>query len=68
MELKFEGATFGYRSRDPRVLEDFHLDIASGRTILLGPNGAGKSTLLAIAASVVPLSGGRVSIGGLVPN
>lgn len=70
MEITFEDVTFGYRSRDVRVLEHLDLTIPEGRTILLGPNGAGKSTLLAIAASVLPLGRdrGRVTVGGLAPE
>lgn len=70
MEIKFDDVTFGYRSRDVRVLENLHLSLPDGRTILLGPNGAGKSTLLAIAASVLPLrqDRGRVTAGGLAPT
>jgi len=32
---------------------------------VLGPNGSGKSTLLSAVAGLVPLSGGRISLGGV---
>jgi len=32
---------------------------------VLGPNGAGKSTLLSTLAGLTPLSGGRISLGGV---
>ena len=34
--------------------------------VLLGPNGAGKSTALRALAGLLPLDGGRVSVGGAV--
>jgi molybdate transport system ATP-binding protein len=37
-----------------------------GTTALLGPNGAGKSTLVAALAGLVPLSSGRVAVGGTI--
>ncbi|MDP9070385.1 MAG: ABC transporter ATP-binding protein [Actinomycetota bacterium] len=46
---------------------DVELDVASGEMVaLLGPNGAGKTTLLRALAGLVPLSGGRVVLGGEV--
>jgi molybdate transport system ATP-binding protein len=45
-----------------------HAEFAAppGTTVLLGPNGAGKSTLVAALAGLLPLVGGRVSLGSLV--
>ena len=53
------------------VLGSFELDVdlrvASGEMVaLLGPNGAGKTTLLRALAGLIPLSGGRVVLGGQV--
>lgn len=43
------------------------LDVPAGRTAaLLGPNGAGKSTTVGALAGLVPLTGGRVVLGGRV--
>lgn len=67
VQVRFEGATFRYRVKEPPVLQSFDLVIPRGRTILLGPNGAGKSTVLAVAASVLPLHQGHVTIDGLAP-
>ena len=40
--------------------------VAPGEVLaVLGPNGAGKSTLLAAVAGLTPLSGGRISLGGV---
>jgi ABC-2 type transport system ATP-binding protein len=50
------------------VLDGLSLVLPHGRTILLGPNGAGKSTLLSLAASVLHLDRGRVSLDGLSPD
>jgi ABC-2 type transport system ATP-binding protein len=59
---KFYGA-------ERQVLANISLSFLHGAKIgVLGPNGAGKSTLLGLAASVLSLDKGRVSIGGLVPD
>ncbi|MGE0151269.1 MAG: metal ABC transporter ATP-binding protein [Reyranellaceae bacterium] len=38
---------------------------AGGLTALVGPNGGGKSTLLKAMAGVLPISSGRLDLGGL---
>ena len=50
---------------------DFRLDVevaADAGTVLavVGPNGAGKSTLLRVLAGLVPLTDGRIEVGGRV--
>jgi molybdate transport system ATP-binding protein len=46
---------------------DVPLDAAPGEVVaVVGPNGAGKTTLLRALAGLVPLSGGRIRIGGRV--
>lgn len=49
-----------------RVLEGIDLVLPrGGLTALVGPNGAGKSTLLSLAARLLPLQQGSVTIDGL---
>lgn len=49
-----------------RVLEGIDLTLPKGGlTALVGPNGAGKSTLLSLAARLLPLQQGSVTIDGL---
>lgn len=44
---------------------DAALSVAAGDVlVLLGPNGSGKSTLLGALAGLIPLSAGRIEIGG----
>jgi molybdate transport system ATP-binding protein len=44
---------------------DVGLDVAPGQVVaLLGPNGAGKSTALGALAGLVPLTSGRIDLGG----
>ena len=63
-ELRIEGLTAGY-VRDLPILREVSLRAESGRlTVIIGPNGAGKSTLIKGIAGLVPVSGGRVSLGG----
>jgi iron complex transport system ATP-binding protein len=49
-----------------RVLDGIDLVLPrGGLTALVGPNGAGKSTLLSLAARLLPLQQGSVTIDGL---
>jgi molybdate transport system ATP-binding protein len=46
---------------------DVELAVAAGELVaVLGPNGAGKTTLLRALAGLIPLSGGRVTLDGVV--
>jgi molybdate transport system ATP-binding protein len=48
-----------------RLTLDAALSAAAGEVVaLLGPNGSGKSTVLRALAGLLPLTGGRVSLGG----
>lgn len=61
--LKVERLTAGYQGS--RVLEGFDLDLAEGRVLgLLGRNGMGKTTLLRCIMGLLPLSAGRILLGG----
>lgn len=51
-----------------RALRGVNLQLAPGRIHgLLGRNGAGKTTLLSVIASLLPISAGRLEIGGRDP-
>ncbi len=46
---------------------DLEVRIAAGETlVLVGPNGSGKSTLIDALAGLLPITSGRVAIGGLL--
>jgi branched-chain amino acid transport system ATP-binding protein len=48
-----------------RALFEVSLMVASGSvTALLGPNGAGKSTIARVATGLVPVTSGRILVGG----
>jgi iron complex transport system ATP-binding protein len=48
------------------VLHDLSLEVKAGEAwAVLGPNGAGKTTLAKVAAGLLPVIRGRVTIGGL---
>lgn len=50
------------------VVRRVSLSVTPGEVVaLLGPNGAGKTTLMRAALGLVPLSAGRVSLGGAEP-
>jgi multiple sugar transport system ATP-binding protein len=52
-----------------KVLHGVGFDIADGEfTVLVGPSGCGKSTLLRMLAGLEDISGGTISIDGLVVN
>jgi tungstate transport system ATP-binding protein len=47
------------------LIEAVDLDLPlSGRTVVIGPNGAGKSSLLLAMHGLLPLSCGRIEVGG----
>ncbi len=51
------------------LLDDINLALEPGQILgLAGPNGAGKSCLLRLIAGDIPLSGGRLLLGGQDPR
>lgn len=48
-----------------RALDDVSLNIGGGMFGLLGPNGAGKTTLMRIITTLMPLTSGTVTVGGV---
>jgi ABC-2 type transport system ATP-binding protein len=47
------------------AVNDVSFTVAKGETLgLLGPNGAGKSTLIRMMTTLVPITSGRVIVGG----
>jgi iron complex transport system ATP-binding protein len=51
------------------LLQDINLAVDRGRVLgLAGPNGAGKTSLLRLLAGDIPLSAGRLLIGGQPPG
>ncbi|WP_117208177.1 anchored repeat-type ABC transporter ATP-binding subunit [Allorhizocola rhizosphaerae] len=51
------------------VLEDVRLVVAPGELVgLIGPNGAGKTTLLRAVLGLLPVSAGRITVGGRGPR
>jgi len=61
--LRVEALGAGY-VRDLPILFGIDLVAEPGRlTVVIGPNGAGKSTLIKAVAGLVPVSGGRVTLG-----
>lgn len=62
--ITLTGVTKCY-DRDP-VLNDITVTLPAGRlTALVGPNGAGKSTLLSVAARLLDVDAGTVTVDGL---
>ena len=61
--LKFEGVHTGYGSKE--VIKGFTADIHKGEFVgLIGSNGTGKSTLLKCLSGLLPITGGRIVVGG----
>jgi branched-chain amino acid transport system ATP-binding protein len=62
--LRIEDLEAGYEPGLP-IVRGASLALAAGEILaVLGPNGAGKSSLVKAAAGLVPISGGRVLLGG----
>ena len=48
-----------------RALDHLSLNIGGGMFGLLGPNGAGKTTLMRIITTLLPITSGQVTVGGV---
>jgi osmoprotectant transport system ATP-binding protein len=63
--ITFEGVTVRYPGAAKNAVEGVSLQVGGGElVVLLGPSGCGKSTLLRTVNRLVPLTGGRVLVGG----
>jgi len=61
LELRGVRRDFG----ELRAVDDVSLTVTAGsRHALIGPNGAGKSTLFALVAGTIPVTSGRILLGG----
>ncbi|MGW2234549.1 thiol reductant ABC exporter subunit CydD [Streptomyces sp. NPDC001759] len=64
--IAFEGLTVRYPGRAENAVSDVSFAIEPGETVaLVGPSGAGKSTLLHVLLGFVPVTEGRVRVGGV---
>lgn len=62
--VELTGVSCGYDGLD--VVHDVTLSIRPGENLcLLGPNGCGKTTLLRAVCGLLPLSAGKVALGGV---
>ncbi|HVB70913.1 MAG TPA: ABC transporter ATP-binding protein [Acidimicrobiales bacterium] len=60
--LRATGLSAGYDGRP--IVQDIDIEATPGRVVsIVGPNGSGKSTLLKAIVGVVPVLGGRVTVG-----
>ncbi|MDQ1041238.1 peptide/nickel transport system ATP-binding protein [Streptomyces sp. V3I8] len=67
-ELRFDNVrvTFGGRRTGATAVDGIDLVVPAGSTVgLVGESGSGKSTLARAAVGLVPLAGGRITLGGL---
>lgn len=63
-EVKFEHATFGYKSYKP-VIEDINVTVKPGEMIgIVGASGAGKSTLINLLMGLYEIDDGKLLIDG----
>jgi branched-chain amino acid transport system ATP-binding protein len=62
--LAVAGLCAGYDS-DLTIVKDVSFSVERGESLaILGPNGAGKSTLIKAIAGLVPVTSGKVTLGG----
>ena len=55
--------------RELTALQDVSLDVRGSEFVsIVGPSGCGKSTLLGMMAGLVPITEGRIVVGGRVVN
>jgi NitT/TauT family transport system ATP-binding protein len=65
--LVVDGATKRYETREGPItaMEGISFDVAAGEFVsVIGPSGCGKSTLFHALGGLIPLSAGRIAIGG----
>lgn len=65
--IDFENVSFHYPTRpDKAAIDNFSLDIKSGKTIaLVGPSGAGKTTIFQLLLRFYDPDSGRIRLNGL---
>ncbi len=64
--INFVGVSARYAEELPDVLKNFNLKIPSGHKVgFIGRTGSGKSTCLQVLFRIIPLSAGKVMIGGV---
>ncbi|MGW2831420.1 thiol reductant ABC exporter subunit CydD [Streptomyces sp. NPDC001286] len=64
--IAFVGLTVRYPGRAEDAVSDVSFAVEPGETVaLVGPSGAGKSTLLHVLLGFVPVTEGRVRVGGV---
>ncbi|MEU8591111.1 thiol reductant ABC exporter subunit CydD [Streptomyces sp. NPDC048664] len=64
--IAFEDVTVRYPERTSDALSELSLTVGPGETVaLVGPSGSGKSTLLNVLLGFVPVTEGRVRVGGV---
>jgi branched-chain amino acid transport system ATP-binding protein len=62
--LDFRGVTVSYGGI--RALSNVSMTVPRGAVVaLLGPNGAGKTTALRAVSGLIPVSSGRIEVGGI---
>lgn len=65
MGLAFQNVSHAYG--EDHILDRIDLDAAAGEvTCLLGPSGCGKTTLLRLAAGLMPLQAGQISLADTI--
>ena len=63
--IDIQQLTFRYSRQAVPAIADLSVRVREGSLFgLLGPNGSGKTTLISILAGLLPVQGGRVTIGG----
>jgi thiol reductant ABC exporter CydD subunit len=65
-ELRLEGVSFAYPTRETLVLDSVDLEVSPGEAVaLVGESGAGKSTVAALLLGLLEPTRGRVTVGGV---
>ncbi|WP_432876129.1 ATP-binding cassette domain-containing protein [Kribbella sp. CA-245084] len=67
-EVRLDGVSFGYPSRQTRAVNNLELHIPAGQSIaIVGVNGAGKSTLIKLLCGLYAPDQGAVRVDGADP-
>lgn len=66
-EIRFEGVSFGYRSRNALIFDQLDIKISPRSTVaIVGPSGSGKSTFVDLLCLTLKPNGGHIILDGVL--
>ncbi|GJJ00744.1 colicin V biosynthesis protein [Duganella rhizosphaerae] len=64
--IEVSNLRYRYAEQEPWVLDDVNFRITSGESVaIVGASGCGKTTLMNVLLGILPLTDGKVTVGGI---